>query len=334
MDSKYKKSIAILLIIGAAIFAILIKLIGLEDTIKTLKLADMRLFLFAIFLELFIIGLRSYRWQILLKDVKEHVGLKDLYILILAGTFANNITPGARVGGEPLRAYLLKKNYGIRARHGFATIVVERIYDFLVLAIMAVLSYIYVITVFDLEPKSKLVITVLMVVLILLLSFIAYAMFSERIANKIIHLLPEKHKSGPLDAFPTFRENSLNMLKNPQLFLSMFSLSSFLWLLDVFRVVILFYALNFRVSFIEITMIFSLSVFLSTIPFLPGGLGLTEGAMIGLYTAIGIPLVITVIVTLLDRLIAYWLMILLGGIAAVITHIQEIDIEKINLDKE
>ncbi|MFQ5974913.1 MAG: flippase-like domain-containing protein [Candidatus Hydrothermarchaeales archaeon] len=333
MDSKYKKSIAFLFVIGAIIFAILIKLIGLEDTIRTLKLADKRLFLLATLLQFIILAVRAYRWQYLLEDVGERVGLKDLYVIILAGTFGNNVTPGARVGGEPFKAYLLKKNFGIKARRGFATIVVERIYDFIVLAAMAIISYLYVMSMLDIERRSKFAITAVMIILILLLSGVANAIFSERIANKIFHFLPERYKTGLLDAFPTFRENSLNLIKNLKLFLSMFSITAILWLLDVARVVILFYSLNYPVSFMEITMVFTLSIFLSTIPFLPGGLGLTEGAMVGLYSAIGIPLVITVIATLLDRIIAYWLMIFMGGIAAVVTHIQEIDMGKISMEE-
>ncbi|MEE8358332.1 MAG: flippase-like domain-containing protein [Candidatus Hydrothermarchaeales archaeon] len=333
MDSKYKKSIALLFVLGALIFTILIKLIGIDDAIKTLKLADKRLFLLAVLLQFIIIGIRSFRWQFLLKDVGENVGLKDLYVIILAGTFGNNITPGARVGGEPLKAYLLKKNFGIRVRKGFATVVAERVYDFMVLAVMALISYLYVMSMLEIERRSKLVITVLMIVLILFLSGVANAIFSPRLAGKILHFLPERYKTGFLDAFSSFRENSLNLIKNMRVFLPMFLLTAFLWLLDVLRVVILFYSLSYPAPFMEITMIFTLSVFLSTLPFLPGGLGLTEGVMIGLYSAVGIPFVITVIVTLLDRLISYWLMIFMGGIAAVVTHIQEIDIEKISVDE-
>lgn len=333
MDTKYKKTIIYLIAIGAIIILILIKLIGLEDTIRTIKLADKGLLVLAVLIQFVILGIRAFRWELLLKDRGEYVGLRYLYGIILIGSFANNVTPGARMGGEPLRAYLLKRNFGIKARKGFATIVVERIYDFLILAVMAFISYLYVISMVNIGGRSKLIITALMAILILFLTGVANAIFSERIANKIFRYLPERYKGGFMEAFSTFRKNSINMIKNVSLFLTMAVVTTILWLLDVLRVLILFYSLDYSVSFLAITMVFTLTVFLSTLPFLPGGLGLSEGAMAGLYVAIGIPLVITVIVTILDRLIHYWLMILCGGVAAMIVHIQEVDVSEISPGK-
>ena len=49
----------------------------------------------------------------------------------------------------------------------------------------------------------------------------------------------------------------------------------------------------------------------------PGGIGLVEGFMIFLYTAIGINLSVAIIVSLLSRMIGYFFSLVLGGISLV-----------------
>src|SRR4029077_12045755 len=61
---------------------------------------------------------------------------------------------------------------------------------------------------------------------------------------------------------------------------------------------------------------------LTTVPFLPGGLGLVEAGMIGvLITVGGIPNSAAVSITLLDRSISYGSLIVVGFVIFVLTHV-------------
>jgi glycosyltransferase 2 family protein len=73
---------------------------------------------------------RGFRWQCMLAPLKR-VGFKNSFSVVMIGFMANNILP-LRMG-ELVRAWALKRKEGISGSAGFATIVVERVYDGLTL---------------------------------------------------------------------------------------------------------------------------------------------------------------------------------------------------------
>ncbi len=72
---------------------------------------------------------RAYRWQILVSPLKQ-VRVAEMFSPLMVG-FMGNILPAR--AGEVLRAYLLGKKQNISFTGAFATIVVERLFDLLML---------------------------------------------------------------------------------------------------------------------------------------------------------------------------------------------------------
>jgi uncharacterized protein (TIRG00374 family) len=86
---------------------------------------------------LLIIGtyvVRAYRWQILLSPIKQ-VSLKSMFPPLMIG-FMGNILPAR--AGEVLRAYLLSKQQNVTFTGAVATIVVERLFDLIMLLLLFV----------------------------------------------------------------------------------------------------------------------------------------------------------------------------------------------------
>jgi uncharacterized protein (TIRG00374 family) len=82
--------------------------------------------------------LRALRWRLLLGRPGRHVPLGSLHNIAAIGFMLNNFIP--RGAGELARAYLLGRGHGTGMSATFATIVLERIFDFLaVLVVLAVL---------------------------------------------------------------------------------------------------------------------------------------------------------------------------------------------------
>ena len=83
-------------------------------------------------LALYITGFvfRGFRWQCMLAPLKR-VSFKSSFSVVMIGFMANNILP-LRMG-ELVRAWAIKRKEGISGSAGFATIVVERVYDGLTL---------------------------------------------------------------------------------------------------------------------------------------------------------------------------------------------------------
>jgi uncharacterized protein (TIRG00374 family) len=73
---------------------------------------------------------RAYRWKFLMRPLKN-AGTASLFSSTMIGFMANNLLP-ARLG-EFIRAYAVGKKEGVSKTASFATIVVERVLDVLVL---------------------------------------------------------------------------------------------------------------------------------------------------------------------------------------------------------
>lgn len=81
--------------------------------------------------------LRTLRWRVILWPV-QRVSWRTLFGILMLGFAANNILP-ARVG-EVVRAYSLGRKTGAPVSAGFATIVVERVFDGLTLLALLALA--------------------------------------------------------------------------------------------------------------------------------------------------------------------------------------------------
>jgi glycosyltransferase 2 family protein len=71
---------------------------------------------------------RAVRWADLLAPIKKNISLRNLFSGVMIGYAINNVLP--RVG-EFVRPYMLGKLEGISKSSAFATVVVERILDFM-----------------------------------------------------------------------------------------------------------------------------------------------------------------------------------------------------------
>ncbi|MEC7640850.1 MAG: lysylphosphatidylglycerol synthase transmembrane domain-containing protein [Nitrospinota bacterium] len=121
------------LIIGLAI-AILavyftVRNISLQELAASFATVDYIYLIPAAILILLSFVARTYRWQVLVSPLKE-VEVKDLYSPLMIG-FMGNMLPAR--AGEFIRAYLLGKQQNIPITGSFATIVVERMFDLVML---------------------------------------------------------------------------------------------------------------------------------------------------------------------------------------------------------
>jgi glycosyltransferase 2 family protein len=67
----------------------------------------------------------TLRWRSLLRGLDEDLSFRRLFGARLAGLAIGSLTPGAKLGGEPLRAYMVARD-GVRAGPAIASVVVDR----------------------------------------------------------------------------------------------------------------------------------------------------------------------------------------------------------------
>lgn len=93
--------------------------------------------------------IRAYRWRVLISPMKD-VPASGLYAPLMVG-FMGNILPAR--AGEFLRAYLLSKKFGISFSGSFATIIVERVFDVIMLLILFTWVSIFHAEAFDIQTS-------------------------------------------------------------------------------------------------------------------------------------------------------------------------------------
>jgi hypothetical protein len=86
------------------------------------------------------VAIITLRWQFLLRAV-QFVPIRALYPLVCIGYMGNNVYPFR--SGEALRVYLLRRNHGVRMMRGLTTVLVERVFDGLVMLTFIVVPLLF-----------------------------------------------------------------------------------------------------------------------------------------------------------------------------------------------
>ena len=123
---KKKTTLIISTIMGTAIFLIFLYKVGLSSIADIFK--NLNLFYFSVY---FIISAATFippvlRWKVILKGYGSKVPFLMLLRQTLASYPISYLTPAVRIGGEPLRAYMLKKEANIDLRKGSSSIIIDK----------------------------------------------------------------------------------------------------------------------------------------------------------------------------------------------------------------
>ncbi|WP_342347928.1 flippase-like domain-containing protein [uncultured Nitrospira sp.] len=113
------------LVIGLAALVGIVLHIGLEPiqhTVSQLGPLHLGLILLPMIL---VYGFEALGWQFTLGSHARKVGFMRLFAIRMAGETVNVTTPTAYVGGEPLKAYLLKR-YGVPMVDGLASVITAK----------------------------------------------------------------------------------------------------------------------------------------------------------------------------------------------------------------
>lgn len=129
------------LAISALFLGITVTRVDLGETARALAGAAPGGILLAIVLVLVELTIRAERWRILL-DPSAQVPLRSAFAYLTIGYFANSVLP-ARLG-DPARAYLAGRSFGISSLVTLGTIVVERVSDALTILLVVLLAGIVV----------------------------------------------------------------------------------------------------------------------------------------------------------------------------------------------
>lgn len=262
------------------------------------------------------VWVRAWRWHYLLRPIKK-ISTASMFPVVTIGYMGNNIYPAR--AGEVLRAVVLKKHENVPVSASLATIIVERIFDGVV---MLAFVFLNLPELARLTHDSGFLGNIQQLALWgsglffgALLIFLAAAMFpqiTERIAFKVIDTVVPAKFRDPLKGFTNRFLSGIISLRSPWNILMIFFTSVVIWLFETGKYWFLMHAFPFQVSFFALMLMNGLVNLATTIPSAPGYIGTFDLPGIALLTAYGVSKEIASGYTLLLHA-ALWLPITLLG---------------------
>ena len=260
---------------------------------------------------------RTWRWQVLLLPAGSFK-FQEVFPVVAIGYMGNNIYPAR--AGELLRAILLKRRYQVPVSTTLATILVERIFDGVVM-----LGFIF----FNLGELSGLSSSSGFIGSIQSLAywgalafigslaiFILAAIFPgkvEKVLVRIVNIfLPSRWREPTANIIGRFM-GGLATLRSPREALLVLLTSVAVWLLESLTYWFVMRAFSFEVSLYALMLMNGIVNLSTTLPSAPGYIGTFDAPGIALLSAYGVPPAIAAGYTLVLHATLWLPITLVGG---------------------
>jgi uncharacterized protein (TIRG00374 family) len=242
-----------------------------------------------------------------------------MFPIVCIGYMGNNIYPAR--AGELLRAYVLKKREGVQISASLATIIVERIFDGVVM-----LGFVFI----NLPELAKLTsasgfvgsiqalaiwgAAIFGVVLVVFLFAAMFPKVTEQVTLWLVnHVLPKKWQEKACGIALRFL-SGLESLRSPKEALMVFLTSIVIWLFETGKYWLVMHAFPFQVSFFALMLMNGIVNLATTLPSAPGYIGTFDAPGIALLRAYNVPQDIATGYTLVLHAALWFPITILGAI--------------------
>lgn len=318
MKSKIVKT-AVPLLVGLVVFLLTLNFVGFGEIAESLSGINIYYYLLAVVAIFISICMWTLRWWEFIRGEGYDVPFFDVLRSLTVGLAVNNLTPFAKCGGEPVRAYILKMKTGMKMRDSFATVLAE-LTIFLIATVSVVLLSLLLIT-FVMKPPAWLMIIIVPFFLLVALGlFGIFGIYSDKkiiirllswFGRKIKRLRPYQEKL--IKRYKDFQKTFRNCLKMKKVMLKALIYTAIGKSFAFVKFCLIFKALGYGISPLKIIIFMGVSLIILSIPSTPGSLGVYEGGATSAFVLLGVPAGTAATVVFLDRLIWFWLITLIGG---------------------
>ncbi|MBK8946035.1 MAG: flippase-like domain-containing protein [Ignavibacteriae bacterium] len=289
-----KKNIILTLFFSFLIYLILIFFSDYQKFLSSLTKVSKSNLILGFFISQFILVLKFFRWQILLKSKVKNISISDSVLIFGLGQIMS-ISPGKF--GEIIKSYFLKTNHDIEYVNSIPIIFAERFSEFLTLIFLESIFLIYL--------WESIEINVLLIITnFLLIIFIFNKKIFRTFFDKLRKIKFLKINENKIDALV---ENQ-KMLINPKIYI----ISILAWITEIFCFYIILSNFISDIIVLKAASIYLMAIILGSVSMLPGGIGTTESSLTYLMIKNGINIGNSAAVTILIRIFTLWIPILIG----------------------
>ena len=247
--------------------------------------------------------------------------------VLLAGEFFNTITPGAGIGGEPFKAYIISKRYKKSNSKTLGYVLGDTFFKLIIWGFFIIFSASFILIFIDIPSSLKITLE-LLIFSAILISTLVLSILREKTNFNIGKLFKKFQKTKFLKKhFKTenkFEEylnlkykNSLKTfkktIKDKRNISIGIPLSFAFWMLQFLSAYFVFLALHQPASFISVVIVFTLGTIIGSLSPFPGGIGTIESSTTLLYSIVGIAPETALLAAFVNRFVYYILSLLIGG---------------------
>lgn len=306
MPQKYKieprNIIAPIFIIGTLLYAVSYVFSDFDDVLSAIAGIDLRLLCVVLALSLVNYVLRFWRWKLFIGEPSTALPAGRHFTIYMAG-FALTATPGKV--GEAMRTFYLR-SYGVSAARSLAALYAERLFDVIVISILAMLL-------FTASGAATRWVGLLGAGVAAVL-IAAQHPAAINCLNRFVRPLAGQRIQSLIDAVTAFLRDVRSMM-TPRLLVAGTLLGILAWGAEGIGTYLVVSGLDTEIGVSLATGIYATAMLAGALSFLPGGLGSTEIVMISLLVSAGAPPPVAVAATMIVRLATLWFAVVLGLVA-------------------
>jgi len=313
---KTLRHIIIFVVIVAALYLLLPRVVDTETTLALLSDASYWLLGMAVVLE--VLATLSYAnlFRFVLSVLDIRLRIVEVVAITLSSLAVSHVLSAGGVGGWVVTYNALRKR---RVPHGliFVAIAAQQFFNYVVLWFAFALALIYLIVARGQSIAGYLVGIILIGLLLWLTAYGVYLYnHRSRMRRRLAHLahlvnrvmrrqvVQESHIDGWLDnLFAGMRR----MTSHRGAFRITALLACGFWLLDMLCLYMTFLAFGYRIGVGYLVVGYVVAYAIGTLVPTPGGLGAVEALLMALFAGFGVPAATAVAVVLVYRLINFWL---------------------------
>jgi glycosyltransferase 2 family protein len=284
-----------------------------SDAWNRIRHANVGLYLAALIVYQASFLVRSWRWKLLLRNAGEDRPTMPLVPILVVSFFVNCVVPAKM--GDVYRAYLARLRQRVPVSRALGTIIAERLLDLVVL--MALLLIAGAIVFHDRAP-AVLIPYLVAGIAVCAAGIGAILVMRAGRGQRLLRLLPE----AVFHRYESFRMGTVESFRHLEVLIP---LTALVWGMESARLALVVFALGGGGSLgpAQLLLIALVAALLTTVPFLPGGLGLVEAGMVGVLVSVGgLGRNAALSIALLDRSISYGSVVAVGAVVFALTHVR------------
>ncbi len=317
MLNKLKKDWVKLSIYSTIIvlFAYLLLNTDFNEMLLHIKRIRVEILAALVLLQCFTQYLLGVQWHRITKSIVGSSKFSTIFYILSTGSVIEALTPGAKIGGEVTRLHYLKKEMNTDTKEATNIIVVQKSISMSVLFSICIVSMLYLFM--TVSMGLPLVTKVALIILsILVLGFLILVL---AFSNLLLEMCKrsEWKIAKKMEPWLHSYNQSIQMLPKKEWVLQ-FAISSAVWILFPLKMLILSRSMGIDNHFLVLLALTMTAYMIGTLPLTPGGIGTFEGTMLSLLTLVAVEQAVAVTITMVFRIITFWLVMLISLIYTLI----------------